>query len=127
MLLVRSRARVTFETGRVLERLVQRDRLRPGPPDVVPDVPHAPDLVVHVPEHGVVRMAGVAGAVRGDPLILKMGGGQKPPIVDIQALFERLVDMAGDAEFGRLGLLVVLNGPAEERHAGQHEKREKGK
>ena len=39
------------------------------------DKADGPDLVVHVPEHRVVGMAGVAGVVRGDPLILKMAAG----------------------------------------------------
>ena len=124
MLLVRTRTRVARETGRVLVRFVQRDGFRPGPPDVVPDVPHAPDLIVHVPEHRVVRMARIAGAFRGNPPVLEMRRRQKPPVIDVKTLFVGPIDVAGDAEFRGLGLFVVLRGSTEQRHAGQQEKRE---
>ena len=48
----------------------------------------APELSMHCAEHRVIGMAGVAGAVARDKIILKMLGGNVAGIVDCEAFAE---------------------------------------
>jgi hypothetical protein len=92
------------------------------------NVAQAAEFGVDGAEHGVVRMAGIAGMIAGNEIVLKMRGWDVAGIIDVEASAKIDHDVAGEAELGAGGTLHVFrvsqpNGQYrqdEERHKGQN-------
>ena len=127
LLLVGAGAVVARQTGEILERTVDPDRVGPGTQHGVPYVPHASDLVIHVAEHRVVGVAGIARPLGGYPPVLKMRRGNEARMVYQQTFGIGLDHVTGNTERRRLGLLVMAVGAPEQQEPRQEAERKERK
>ena len=72
------------------------------------NVPQPAKFGVDGAEHSVVRVAGVAGMIAGNKIILKMPGGDVTRIIHVEALAEIVHDVAGEAELRAGGAFHVF-------------------
>ena len=77
-------------------------------------------FVVQRTIEGVVRMAGVAGHVRWDSVVLKMLGGNVIGVVNVETLPVRNHDVTGRAELRRFRSLYMSVHPADEAQSREH-------
>ena len=77
-------------------------------------------------KHGVVGVAGVAGMIAGNEIILKMPGWDVARIIHVKALAEIVHDMAGEAELSAGGALHVLGVTEADRHNWQDKESDEG-
>src|SRR4029077_16901596 len=85
-------------------------------------MPQAAELRSERSKHGVVRVAGVAGFVRGHAVILEVRGRKIRCVIDVQALSVGVHDMAGEAERGALGAFHFIVHSGQERKERKKEK-----
>jgi hypothetical protein len=112
---------MAMETFAVVKWLVKLDLFRQRHFFQVEDVkmPQAAELRAKRAEHGVIRVAGVAGFVRWHPVILKMRCGKIRRVIDVQALSVRVHNVAGKAKRRALGAFHFIF------HAGHKRKKRK--
>lgn len=115
LLLVGAGALVAGQAREIPERFVELYRVGPGTPYGVPYVTHASDLVIHVSEHRVVGVAGITRPLGGYSLVLKVGRRNEAWMVYQETLGVWLDHVTGNTEPGRLGLLVMSVGAAEQQ------------
>ena len=96
----RTRPQMAMETFSIVVGFVQLDILRAGFLFKVVNIqmPQATEFGLESSEHRVVGMAGVAGFVGGNAMILKMSGGEVTRIVYPKALPVRFHDVTGQTE-----------------------------
>src|SRR5216684_601166 len=99
-----ARTRVAMEAFAIVIRLIELDVLggRRCSKVIHVNMSQSAKLGLDSAEHGVIRVACVAGFVRTNAMVLKMCGGQMLRIVNAQALSVRLHDVARQAEFSAL-------------------------
>src|SRR5215470_10039508 len=99
-LLERTSSGVTVQALAVVVGLVEPDFFGFGRRPQVVDVhvTEAAELCFESAEHGVIRVAGVAGLVRWDAMILEMRSGEMAWIVNSEAPAVRLHDVTREAE-----------------------------
>ena len=121
-------SRVAVETLAVVEGCVELDVSRLWHlPDVLHiNVAQSAKFGVGSTEHGVVRMAGIAGMIARNEIVLKMLGRDVTRVVDVEAAAEIVHNVAGEAELRAGGALHVFRVTQSNRHCGQNEKRRKG-
>jgi len=124
-LLEGTRAEMAVEALAIVEWLVQfyvfGTRFRSKIVNI--EMMEAAELGFKRSEHRVVRVAGVTGLVRGDAMILKVGGGKIGRVVDVKALAVGFHDVAGETKGGALRtfhLAVHARHEAKERKKEEH-------
>ena len=77
-------------------------------------------------EHGVVGMAGVAGVIAGDKIVLEMRRRNVTGIVHVEASAKVVHDVAGETELCAGGTLHVFGIAKANRYYRQNEERHEG-
>ena len=119
-----TRPKMAMQTLAIVERLVELDILRQRRFSHVIDVqvPQTTELRFDRAEHGVVRVARIAGFVRGYPVILEVCSGKIGRIVYVQALAVRLHNVAGKAEGSAFRALHFIFHASHQRKQWKKEK-----
>src|SRR3984893_9282314 len=127
--LERARTEVAVQTLAIVERVVETDGLGSwrSAEIVHIHVLEAMHLGAKAAKHRVVGVAGVAGLVGGNAVVLKVGGSQVGGIVHQQALAVWFHLVTGETKLGPFGTIDVIGGAhtgADQREQEQHEEAE---
>src|ERR1700692_719271 len=90
------------------------------------NVAQATKLCVDRTEQGVVRMAGIAGMIAGNEIVLKVPGRDVTRVIDVEAAAEIGHHVAGKAELRARGSLHVFRVAQSNTHYWQNKERHKG-
>ena len=123
--LKRARAFVAMQTFPIVIRMIEMNRIHRRAEILHVNVVQAVEFHAQAAVHRVIGVAGVAGFVGGDAVILKMRASDIVFVIHIQTLPPRGHDVAGQTETCLLGSLEVFRsaeGSAQNRqHAEAHE------
>jgi hypothetical protein len=119
-------SRVAVETFAIVVRLVELDIGGFGRMAEVihVDVAEAADFRLDGAEHGVVGMAGVAGFVGGNTVVLIVSGGKMKGVVNAKGFAVGLHDVAGETGLGAFGPIHVSGESHSDREKRQCEEGE---
>jgi hypothetical protein len=123
-----ARTEVAVQTLAIVERVVKANVLGRGrrAEIVNVDMAEAVHFGSKVAKHGVSGMAGEAGFLGRDAMVLKVGSGQVRGIVDHEAFAIRLHFMTGKTKLGLLGTFNVIVGAHAQADERQQEQNEEG-
>jgi hypothetical protein len=102
-----ARPEVAVQALAIVERVVELDRVRDRADILHINVTQAAQLGPNAAVENVIGMAGVAGFIGRNAVVLKVGGGEIVRVVHKETLTIRFHDVAGETKCGRLGAFHV--------------------
>jgi hypothetical protein len=102
-----ARAEVAMKALAIVVRRIELDRIRDRADVLDINVAQAAELGPHAAIENVIGMAGVAGFIGGNAVVLKVGGGDMVRVVHIKTLAVLFHDVAGETKRRCLGTFHV--------------------